>query len=162
MHSVNKSCQPFSHTSTTSVATFICFLVYCNSLLPYLRAFILALLPSPHSNQSDPFTIEVRSYHNSSESRLSNVIPFLTEENQMVYKALHNLALLGHYSDSSCYSPCFFCCSHTDLLTVPQTNQAHLTPLSLRTCCFLWLKCFLLIHLYGCLPHFFQVSLKSP
>lgn len=47
---INKSCQPYSHTSTTTAATFACPLVYCNnSFLTCFPASILAPLPSPHS-----------------------------------------------------------------------------------------------------------------
>lgn len=46
------------------------------------------------------------------------------------------------------------------LLAVPQTNQAHFIPLSLRTSFFLWLKCFSLIHLHGCLLTSFRSHSK--
>lgn len=149
MHSINKSCQPSSYTSTTSVAIFICYLIYCNSLLPYLCTFILTRLPSPHCNQSDPFTIVdhiliLQSQDSPMSSRFSQskmklftrpyiILPYLTITLSLL------VTLLASSAAATLISL---------LLLKP-------TPLSLCTCCCFWLKGFSLVHLHGCLPHFF-------
>ena len=125
VHSINKSCRPYSYTSPCRGATFTCYLLCCNSLFLYLPVSILALLPSPLSKV---ILLKLKLDHittlwSQDSPMSSHFLQSKIRNTCMVYKALLILPYLT--TDSPRHAPCFLCCSHTGLLAVPQTDQAH-------------------------------------